>query len=83
MNNLTLNPGALRRKDLPQVYVKSISLPMKESACVGIEQARSLLQTKVEGGDIVYGVNTGFGRLAQKQTKPQLLTKLQPLPCRL
>ncbi len=77
MNKLTLTPGALSLTDLREAYFNGVSLTMRESTWVAIETARAVVQAKVDGGDIVYGVNTGFGRLAQKHIETELLSELQ------
>ena len=77
MNKLTLQPGALTLADLRRVYFQGVKLVMEEKTWGQIETAQALVREKVEGGDIVYGVNTGFGRLAQKHIEPELLGELQ------
>lgn len=42
-----------------------------------LEKFRVLLEQKLEGGDVVYGVNTGFGSLADKVVSPEHLEELQ------
>ncbi len=77
MNQLTLKPGALSLADLRKVYFNGVSLSIEEPAWVAIDAAQAVVQAKVDGGDIVYGVNTGFGRLAQKHIETKLLSELQ------
>lgn len=42
-----------------------------------MEKFRSLLEQKLSRGDVVYGVNTGFGSLADKVVRPENLEELQ------
>ncbi len=77
INKLTLSPGGLSLADLRAVWCNGVSLTIEESTWLAIETARSVVQAKVEGGDVVYGVNTGFGRLAQKHIETGKLCELQ------
>ena len=77
MKKFNLNPGALTLKDLREVYFDGANITIEQSTWEHVDKARSVVNDKVEGGDIVYGVNTGFGRLAQKHIEKELLTELQ------
>ncbi|MGI9308047.1 MAG: histidine ammonia-lyase [Gammaproteobacteria bacterium] len=77
MNELNLKPGALNLSDLRNAYFNGLVLNIDSATWADVEKARQLVQDKVEGGDIVYGVNTGFGRLAQKHIEKDLLSELQ------
>jgi histidine ammonia-lyase len=77
MNTLTLKPGELTLSVLRQVYFNGIELRIDNAAWKPIETAQALVREKVDGGDVVYGVNTGFGRLAQKHIETDLLGELQ------
>ncbi len=77
MNSITLKPGALTLKTLRNAYFNGASLQIEETTWEAIDSAQDLVRKKVEGGDIVYGVNTGFGLLAQKHIDKELLSELQ------
>ncbi len=42
-----------------------------------MEKFRVLLEQKLDRGDVVYGVNTGFGSLADKVVRPEHIDELQ------
>ena len=42
-----------------------------------MEKFRALLEEKLKRGEVVYGVNTGFGSLSDKAVRPEDLEKLQ------
>jgi histidine ammonia-lyase len=42
-----------------------------------MEKFRVMLEQKLERGDVVYGVNTGFGSLSDKVVRPEHLEELQ------
>ncbi|MBT8116146.1 MAG: histidine ammonia-lyase [Arenicella sp.] len=77
MNKLSLEPGALSLSTLRQVYFDGTHLDIDSSVWTAVNKARRVVEQKVEGGDIVYGVNTGFGRLAQQHIDNNLLSDLQ------
>ena len=77
MNQLLLKPGKLRLAQLREVYFSGVQLTLDQLSWASVEQAQFLVQDKVDSGEIVYGVNTGFGRLAQKHIEPELLSELQ------
>ncbi|MGH9765524.1 MAG: histidine ammonia-lyase, partial [Blastocatellia bacterium] len=43
----------------------------------GVERARQVIENIVRRGDVVYGVNTGFGKLADVMIPPDQLRELQ------
>ncbi len=77
MNKLTLKPGELSLSTLRDVYFNGVELEIDTSTWNVIEQSRNLVNEKIDSGDIVYGVNTGFGRLAQEYIEKDLLSELQ------
>ena len=77
MNKLLLNPGQLTLRELRNVYFKGVHLEVGDDTWADVKTAQNLVQKKVDSGEIVYGVNTGFGRLAQKHIEPELLNELQ------
>ncbi len=74
---LTLRPGKLTLRELRRAYFDQFALEVDREAWVEVDCAQSLVREKVEGGETVYGVNTGFGQLAQKHIKADLLSELQ------
>ncbi|MFT5111163.1 MAG: histidine ammonia-lyase [Parasphingorhabdus sp.] len=77
MNTYLLTPGELTLADLRDAYFSRFKLQIQPRAWSQIETAQALVREKVESGEIVYGVNTGFGRLAQKHIETELLQELQ------
>ncbi|MFT5573772.1 MAG: histidine ammonia-lyase [Cryomorphaceae bacterium] len=77
MNKLHLKPGHLSLAQLRDAYFNGVQLSVGDDTWSDISAAQSVVQEKVDSGEIVYGVNTGFGRLASKHIEPELLTELQ------
>lgn len=77
MKQLKLKPGHMTLAEMRAVYFTGVHLQIDEATWTTIDTAQAIVQAKVDSGAIVYGVNTGFGRLAQKHIEPALLTELQ------
>ncbi|MFK8030875.1 MAG: histidine ammonia-lyase [Gammaproteobacteria bacterium] len=77
MNTLKLKPGKLSLSELRTAYFEGVNVDIDEATWTKIDLAQSVVRNKVDGGEIVYGVNTGFGRLAQKHIDKEQLTELQ------
>ncbi|MDH3694795.1 MAG: histidine ammonia-lyase [Gammaproteobacteria bacterium] len=74
---MTLKPGQLTLNTLRDVYFNGVTLHVDEPTWSVVESSRNLVDEKVDSGDIIYGVNTGFGRLAQQHIDKDLLSELQ------
>ncbi|MDH5451971.1 MAG: histidine ammonia-lyase [Paracoccaceae bacterium] len=61
---LNLTPGAVTLQDLARVYFDETAVKLDRSCRASVEQAASAITTAANGDDPVYGVNTGFGKLA-------------------
>lgn len=77
MNTLNLSPGNLTLRQLRDAFFAPTALHLPNEAWSSIDAARAAVAQTVNSGDVVYGVNTGFGRLAQEHIAPELLTELQ------
>jgi histidine ammonia-lyase len=61
---LNLTPGAVTLQDLARVYFDETAVKLDRSCRASVEQAASAITAAANGDDPVYGVNTGFGKLA-------------------
>ncbi len=77
MTTLPLNPGHLTLAELRTAYFNGVNVSIDDATWTRIDLAQAVVRDKVDGGEIVYGVNTGFGRLAQKHIDTAQLTELQ------
>ena len=64
MNIATLKSGSTSLAQLEAIYRQSCVVQLDRSARAGVEEAAVLIQEAVAASDPVYGVNTGFGKLA-------------------
>jgi len=71
----TIQPGQLTLAQLRELHATRIALTLDPAARPGIRASAYLVHQAAEGGAAVYGVNTGFGKLAnQRIAKPDLAT---------
>jgi histidine ammonia-lyase len=64
MTLLTLTPGAATLRNLAQVYYEEAAVVLDTSCRDAVEIAAERIAKAVAGNAPVYGVNTGFGKLA-------------------
>ena len=64
MTTLTLIPGAVTLADLAKIYWSEAAVRLDPVCRPAIEGAQACIAKAVAGTDAVYGVNTGFGKLA-------------------
>ena len=77
MSSLTIQPGKLTLAQLRQVYNEPVHIQLPESANTAIEASVNCVNQVVEENRTVYGINTGFGLLAQTRIKKEDLESLQ------
>ena len=64
MNCLILQPGAVTLSDLAEIYWDYAPVRLDPACYVDIERAQAAITKASEGSEAIYGVNTGFGKLA-------------------
>jgi histidine ammonia-lyase len=74
---MTLVPGAVTLEDLEILYRQSPPVRLHADTHDRINAAAAVLEKAALGSDAVYGVNTGFGKLANTQIAPEDTERLQ------
>ena len=75
MKTLVIQPGALTLEQLQAIHTQTVQLQLPDSARSAIRASQAVVQRAADGDAPVYGVNTGFGKLAnQRISKAQLHT---------
>ncbi len=74
---LTLVPGNATLNDLETIYRDGASVRLDAGARAGVEAAAQLVAQAAAGKVAVYGVNTGFGKLANRKIAPEDTATLQ------
>ena len=77
MSELLLRPGALSLADLQAVHAGGVRVVLSPAALPGIEASAAVVRRAAHGEAPVYGVNTGFGKLASTRIGEADLATLQ------
>lgn len=75
--SLCIHPGKLTLADLRQILNKNVTLSLTDSAWQQVETSAQTVARVISEGRVVYGINTGFGLLANTRIKPDELELLQ------
>ncbi|MBA3768211.1 MAG: aromatic amino acid lyase, partial [Acidobacteria bacterium] len=74
---LELNGQRLTLEEVYEVARGAAQVGLAEQARVRVEDSRRVVENVLAGGRVVYGVNTGFGKLADVRIAPSELRELQ------
>jgi histidine ammonia-lyase len=74
---LTLTPGAVTLADLRRIWREELPVQLSPAARPGVEAAAARVAQAAAGTEAVYGVNTGFGKLASVKIAPEDTETLQ------
>ncbi len=74
---LTLTPGAVTLADLETIWRDTVAVRLDPQARPQIEAAAAIVAKAAAGDVAVYGVNTGFGKLASIKIAPGDTAQLQ------
>ncbi len=77
MTSLTLRPGHASLSDLERVYWEELAVRLDPACHPDILKAHAHIAAAAAGGDAVYGVNTGFGKLASVKIEAKDTATLQ------
>lgn len=72
-----LVPGKVSLRTLADIYWNGVAVDLCDSAWPGIERAAARIAEVAAGNVPVYGVNTGFGKLASIRIEPGHVATLQ------
>ena len=74
---ITLDGHSLSIADVVAVARRATPVAIAPHALVSVDASRRAVETAVARGDTIYGVNTGFGKLAHVRIKPDQARDLQ------
>lgn len=77
MTTLTLTPGAVTLAELRRIYREELPVILDRAAKPAVEASATIIARAAQGSVPVYGVNTGFGKLASIRIPPQDTAALQ------
>ncbi|YCH29614.1 histidine ammonia-lyase [Erwinia sp. D4-22] len=75
--NFILNPGTLTLAQLREIYSQPVRITLDERAIPAINNSVSSVNAILAEGRTAYGINTGFGLLAQTRIPAEELENLQ------
>lgn len=74
---ITITPGQLTIEDLREFYFAAESIQLHPACRADVDAARETVERLLARGKSVYGLNTGFGLLAQQRISDDDLAQLQ------
>jgi len=74
---LTLHPGKVTLADLRRIHAGPLTLALDSAARAGMQASQATVQRIVDEDQVVYGINTGFGKLASTKIAHERLAELQ------
>ncbi len=74
---LELLPGQLSLEQLRQIHEGGVSLKLADSAWDAVRASAAVVERAAHGAEPVYGINTGFGKLASTRIDAGDLAQLQ------
>ena len=74
---MIITPGHITLAQMRQLHTTPTQVALDPAALPGIAASADLVQKAAQGGDAVYGVNTGFGKLANQRIAQADLETLQ------
>ena len=77
MVDFELKPGTLTLDDVRTLYRNPVKLTLHKDCYANLERSCQALKDIVGQGKVIYGVNTGFGKLAKQRIAPDKIEKLQ------
>ncbi|RRJ83627.1 histidine ammonia-lyase [Aestuariirhabdus litorea] len=76
-NTLLLNPGFLTLAQLRAVYHEGVEVTLDPACEAQIHRSQAVIQQVLDRNEVVYGINTGFGLLANTRIEKDQLETLQ------
>ena len=75
--NVLLVPGKVTLAELESIWRGGLSVRLDDGARADIDRAAGLVAQAAAGSEAIYGINTGFGKLASMRIKPEDTARLQ------
>src|SRR5260370_16594248 len=74
---VTLDGHSISIDDVVAVARRHVSVTIDPAALTAVKQSRQAVEAAVTRGQTIYGVNTGFGKLAHVRIPPDQARQLQ------
>lgn len=76
-SSILIAPGALTMAQIRQIWREPVTLSLPEEAKTAMDASAAIVQAIIDKGAPAYGINTGFGKLAQTRIPDEELEQLQ------
>lgn len=70
-------PGRMKLADLAQLYKSPTKISLSPACRKRMQESMAVIDSVIRSGKTVYGINTGFGKLAQQKIAKEKLEELQ------
>jgi histidine ammonia-lyase len=77
MTTLTISPVGATLDELRAPFRGPVTVTLGDDAIDAIERGHRVITDAIANGDVIYGVNTGFGKLADRRISAEDLEELQ------
>ncbi|AFU97531.1 histidine ammonia-lyase [Simiduia agarivorans] len=77
MDNFEIKPGKLTYADLHRIHSRPHTFSLHSDCVEAVNASAAVVQKVIDDNRVVYGINTGFGLLANTRIKPEELEDLQ------
>lgn len=77
MKTLTLDGHSLRIADIEAVAQGGVEVRLSSRAAERVQKSRTVVEEILASGKVMYGINTGFGKLAEVRIPDEELSTLQ------
>ena len=67
MQTLTISSRSYRLRDFSPLFKDRVQIRLANSSKLKIKRSRNRLNNSIDEGNVIYGVNTGFGKLSDVQ----------------
>ena len=74
---MIIKPGAMTLENLQAIYRKMPRVKLHRGSRAAVAAAAAVIERAAAGDSAVYGVNTGFGKLAHTRIPAEQTTRLQ------
>ena len=74
---MLIEPGTLSLEQIQTIHAGGVGLQLADSSLAGVAASAAVVQRAAAGDAPVYGVNTGFGKLANQRISQSQLDTLQ------
>ena len=77
MGKLNIRPGGIALAEMRRIAHGNDPIALAEGWRKGVEQSLAAVGKRLAAGEVLYGINTGFGKLAKTRVADAELAKLQ------